>query len=492
MACIGTTITLKATTPAIDVRTLGRYKLSRHVVEVIGDSKKLEASDMSSIARLMPQLRRMNALFHVPLLAGGASSSRFKLPRCLRELRITTTSDLKVPLETPMQFDVRSALADIFCRFATCKEENKNEEKEEVCLLAKGKTMSRANFVAYIRATLVGHQHREDDSIELSVADARIDDIFNDFGNENQSRMDVDGFCAFYQLAFVCGAWDDLEVHGYFPIDNLLNSIGRLQALESLRIDSSRIFAVDVRYTMLAYLPCLRSLILRDTRSSVYSSNRLTDGQVADLRALTQLETVILGCAEQADNLERLLEAPHSLQWREFHSYIEENKDCGWGVVHEEGKGELAAAKTGAKVTFLVSRLPTLTTLSVRGASNLPSLEHLAHLSSITLESLRGPDSSMFIMAALHGATRVTRLTLDRVTLDDTRIGQIVSRMPHLQRLKLVRIDNLTSFSFLLHPTLALSLQEFHVDLLLPTIQTVLELRSRLQSLRSLRTHTIK
>jgi len=137
----------------------------------------------------------------------------------------------------------------------------------------------------------------------------------------------------------------------------------------------------------LARAPCLRSLNLALTRSGL---PRLSDERVAELRALTQLQTLSFNKVD-TPLLRRLLAPPHSLQWQELGSL--------WLLTEDDAA--------------LLVTLPLRTLHAKLSMPHADFLLQLPQLQSLTLcVDNRGPRDAERILQAVGGCAQLRELTL--------------------------------------------------------------------------------
>ena len=174
-------------------------------------------------------------------------------------------------------------------------------------------------------------------------------------------------------------------------------------------------------------MPALRTLVV-DLKARTDVGVPWTDAQLDSMRALTQLETLLIDGLGPL--LSKLLRAPHQLAWQVLNGA---NGPIGGAQIHHFASlSSLTKLHTwtegpGADVDFLAS-LPLLRTLSV----------------SVHPDGLALP-----LMAGLRSCVRVTDLSLMNGAFSSALLTDLVAHMPELAALGIGQQIELDSLQFL-------------------------------------------
>jgi hypothetical protein len=201
----------------------------------------------------------------------------------------------------------------------------------------------------------------------------------------------------------------------------LLQSVGRLPLLQSLRLGVSLLPSVLISFAPLVALRQLRSFSVgfecdeEEEDEGEYKDRQLSDAQVDELRALPWLHKVrVIPMA--AATLRRLLRQPHQLQWREIR----------------------LPYPLDDEITALLPQLPSFTDLGDLWTS-CTRFDWLRGLPNLTLPSLSpleplDADGTHSLSAALQGCVKLESMYLSESA--GLTQGQLVDLLPRLPLLR--------------------------------------------------------
>jgi len=203
------------------------------------------------------------------------------------------------------------------------------------------------------------------------------------------------------------------------PFNAALEAATDLEQLETLYVHVPLVeSAIPGSLTALTRVPSLRGLQLLFDGWNV---PLLSDAHVAELRALTQLQTLAFNRVD-TPLLRRLLAPPHALQWQEL-----------------RGLGPL----TEADAALLVS-LPLHTLQAKLAMEHADFLLQLPQLTALTLSAAGdGPPDTERILQAVGGCAQLRELKLlDGVKayhlhFSSAQLSNCLARLPLLQKLQL-------------------------------------------------------
>jgi hypothetical protein len=207
-----------------------------------------------------------------------------------------------------------------------------------------------------------------------------------------------------------------LEAERATDLARVQAALEALCGLRSLKVLSIRIPQAVPGLSLAALreaLPHLEEFGLHVTEG--FGRDRLSPGQIDDIRAMTNLRVVSFKDSIAAD-LPRLLKSPHELQWKEI------RLGSGEGLPHALDKETCERLAT----------LPSLTALSGFGLSaSAPALFAEGHLPNLTRLSLSlfqaAPAASPATMArALQSCTRLVTLTLQSCEFNSAQMCKLL------------------------------------------------------------------
>jgi hypothetical protein len=246
--------------------------------------------------------------------------------------------------------------------------------------------------------------------------------------------------------------WSDSDPSGSAPSDPvaaaeyfnaLVLSLSSLAHLSKLTLRVPK-WQPDWSLAPLQRLPCLRRLVLdHASYSRADVAEQMTDAQVAELRALTQLESVWINHMSLS-LLSRLLAPPHQLRWQELRGLRQWTAD--------------AAA--------LMQQLP-LTNINVSRLA-MPHMDFLLHMQQLTQLRL-GPAANVPFQTARIFRTLASCTSLHSLTLLDDEfdtpfcftsddLTACLPKLPSLHTLLIHFAVGLTMLSFLAQGTLPATL----------------------------------
>jgi len=233
------------------------------------------------------------------------------------------------------------------------------------------------------------------------------------------------------------------------PLNAAITTVAGLVRLETLRLEMPKRFWEACSLEALAHAPRLRDLSL-----SVHSAAlTLSDAQVDELRALSQLESLQLERLD-ASLLSRLLAPPHALRWRSL---------------------AFLPAITEAVVPLLLS-LPLHTLDAAYPGLEMLHWDWLAQLPGLTkltlCSSCEVPLDVDRILQAISGCAQLRSLTLfdsmDGLHFTSAQLSASLPRLPQLQSLTLRGARALTTLDFLVQGNLPRSLTALRLEVFYP------------------------
>lgn len=362
--------------------------------------------------------------------------------------------------------EVRDAFYDIFFRYA-----------HDLGFAPEGRkvVMTRLDLTDYFRAC---------NPEQADTRNHRMNKIFARFGDD-YGQLDAKGFCDFYADACRSGGIAaavraDLVAQGYMDqvqptvaaaamVNDALLPIGRLCNLRSLRFRSRNVHAEGVRLSLLSSggSTSLRDLTINSGLLNPHDTRQhlLTDAEVHDIRTLGHLHRIQLACLARHENLLRLLQQPHALQWKRVSTCA----SARWGANFTFGYDTLLeqSMRTATVLDLLATQLPSLKSLCAVSAASLPHFARMSYLTCVSLRDMPQVGDGQLVKEALRGCTQLTRLHLCNIAgVDDATMTKIVACMPRLRDLDMRELQSVHTLGFLRSsPHLALSLQRLAVQL---------------------------
>ena len=169
-----------------------------------------------------------------------------------------------------------------------------------------------------------------------------------------------------------------------------------------------------------SFAPLVRSAHLRELD---IGDRELNPQQLNEIRALPSLAS--LKCCLNPDELSLLLRPPHQLRLQKLQIFDVNEKNAQ-----------------------LLASLPSLTDLEIRHWTTLACLRHVPNLRILALEE-ELPSSPEAIIAGVDQCKQLTSLSISGSKLTCAHMTALLSCMPALSTLKLVRMPQLESLRFL-------------------------------------------
>jgi len=252
------------------------------------------------------------------------------------------------------------------------------------------------------------------------------------------------------------------------PINASIMSGAGLPRLETLSLHMpEELWVAGCSLAPLVRANQLRHITLR---VDSWEAPPMSDAQVCELRALSQLESVRLGWKLNEPLMSRLLASPHSLRWRELHGL----------------------PRVTESIAELLASLPLHTLDALDNGLAMPHCDWLAQMPELKhlllCSACEVPVDTGRILRAISGCAQLCSLTLfdsaEEYGLNFTskQLSACLPCLPQLRTLRLGGATELKTLAFLVLGNLprsltALRLEEFVQQLPVSELKCVLELR---------------
>jgi len=258
-----------------------------------------------------------------------------------------------------------------------------------------------------------------------------------------QLRLQLPPHLVTLELSFTAAANEWVDVSPLAPLNAAVEAVADLARLETLNLCvPAPLWAAGCSLAPLTRTHQLRNLTLRQDG---WDAPPMTDTQVSELRALSQLESVTIKNMD-SQLLRGILAPPHSLRWPKLSGFQDIN----------EGTAQL---------------LVVLPLTELRMSLDMPHCDFLAQLPRLTdLGVARGhhPDTER-ILQAVGGCVQLRSLAfkdswdVNGLHFTGTQLGVCLARLERLEKLELWYPTAVTTLEFLGQGSLPRTLTALHL-----------------------------